>query len=75
MVRKRTNNERKPKNTEVVKSMDAYNVAVRWLNDNRDNENYKEVSTLLRQYYYGVCIHRELEDCLERLGIEFEKRV
>ena len=76
--RKETNNERKPKNTEVetdIKSMGAYNVAVRWLKDNRDNENYNKVSTLVGQYHYGVSVHRELEDCLESLGIKFDKGV
>ncbi len=68
------NNEYKPKNT--IKSMDAYNVAVRWLKDNRGNETIiKKVSALVRDYHYGFSVHRELEDCLESLGIKFDKRV
>lgn len=60
--------------SESVKSMDAYNVAVRWLRENREDENYKKVSLLVGQYHYGFYVHRELEDCLESIGVEFERR-
>ena len=60
--------------SESIKSMDAYNVAVRWLRENRDDENYKKVSLLVGQYHYGFYVHRELEDCLESIGVEFERR-
>jgi hypothetical protein len=60
--------------SESVKSMDAYNVAIRWLRENRNDENYKKVSLLVGQYHYGFYVHRELEDCLESIGVEFEKR-
>lgn len=60
--------------SESVKSMDAYNVAIRWLRENRNDENYKKVSLLVGQYHYGFYIHRELEDCLESIGVEFERR-
>jgi hypothetical protein len=54
--------------------MDAYNVAVRWLRENREDENYKKVSLLVGQYHYGFYVHRELEDCLESIGVEFKRR-
>lgn len=60
--------------SESVKSMDAYNVAIRWLRENREDENYKKVSLLVGQYHYGFYVHRELEDCLESIGVKFEKR-
>ena len=60
--------------SESVKSMDAYNVAIRWLRENRNDENYKKVSLLVGQYHYGFYVHRELEDCLESIGVEFERR-
>ncbi len=60
--------------SESVKSMDAYNVAVRWLRENRHDENYKKVSLLVGQYPYSFCVHRELEDCLESIGVKFERR-
>ena len=60
--------------SESVKSMDAYNVAIRWLRENREDENYNKVSLLVGQYPYGFCVHRELEDCLESIGVKFERR-
>lgn len=60
--------------SESIKSMDAYNVAIRWLRENRDDENCQKVSLLVGQYRYGFYVHRELEDCLESIGVEFERR-
>jgi hypothetical protein len=58
----------------TILSMDPYNVAVRWMNNNRSNENYDEVSRLVNQYYYGRCVHRELEEFLDKIGVKYEKK-
>ena len=59
----------------TILSMDPYNVAVRWMNNNRSDENYEEVSRLVNQYSYGRCVHRELEEFLDKIGVKYEKSV
>lgn len=59
--------------SESIKSMDAYNVAIRWLRENREDENYDKVSLLVGQYHYGYSMHKELEECLTDIGIKYEK--
>lgn len=56
-----------------ILSMDPYNVAVRWMDNNRSNENYEEISRLINQYSYGHCVHRELEEFLDKIGVKYEK--
>jgi hypothetical protein len=53
-----------------IMSMDAYNVAVRYLRENQD----EEISRLVGQYHYGKCVHEELENALSMRGIEYMKR-
>lgn len=57
-----------------ILSMDPYNVAVRWMDNNRSNENYEEISRLVNQYFYGRCVHRELEEFLDKIGVKYEKK-
>ena len=57
----------------TILSMHPYNVAVRWMNNNRSDENYEEISRLVNQYSYGRCVHRELEEFLDKIGIKYEK--
>lgn len=54
-------------------SMDPYNVAVRWMNNNHSDEKYEEISRLVDQYSYGRCVHRELEEFLDKIGVKYEK--
>lgn len=53
-----------------IMSMDAYNVAVRYLRENQD----EEISRLVGQYNYGRCVREELENALLMRGIEYVKR-
>lgn len=50
---------------------DPYNVAIQWLNkeENKNNENYKEIELLVRQYYYGISAKKELKNKLNSMGI------
>lgn len=52
----------------------VYNVAVRWLkknflHDEKMNNVYNKIQLLVGQYFYGKCIHKELKNALEEVGI------
>ncbi len=56
------------------KPIGAYNAGVRWLNShNKEDENYRLISCLVGQYYYGIEPKKELEIVLDRLNVEYIK--
>lgn len=53
------------------KYTDPYNIAIQWLGkeENKSNENYKEINLLVNQYYYGIEPKKELKRKLISIGV------
>ena len=54
------------------KPVGAYNAAIRWMKDHKSHEAFDLVSRLVSDYPYGLCIHKELEELMKALGVDFD---